>query len=82
MKRKYIIYGAGKRGKIYYDFIKYIKMDLTVVDLCNIKYNEITWISTKQVFGYEKVSYRSRSRQTRPNRSWMPSVRAAKLCRS
>ncbi len=55
MKGKYIIYGAGKWGKTYYDFIKYIKMDSAVIGFCDIKYDEIMQISDKQVFSYEEA---------------------------
>lgn len=55
MNNQYIIYGAGKWGKIYYDFLKYIKKDSAVIGFCDRRYDEIQQISDQQVYSYEEA---------------------------
>lgn len=55
MERRYIIYGAGVWGNIYYDFFKYLKQDTLIIGFCDMRYDEIRQISDKQVFCYEEA---------------------------
>ena len=52
---KYIIYGAGKQGRAYYDFLKQKGLDSCIIGFCDKRYDEIKQISNKPVFGYEEA---------------------------
>lgn len=51
--RKFIIYGAGNKGKWCFDFLKWRGMEDSIVAFCDKKYNEIEKIRDKEVWSYE-----------------------------
>lgn len=55
MKNKIIIYGAGKRGKKYYEFLKQKNMSELVYCFCDRNYEQIGFIDDKKVCSYEAV---------------------------
>lgn len=55
MQRKYIIYGAGKWGRIYYNFLKHLNRESLVIGFCDRRYYEIEKIEDKRVFSYEEA---------------------------
>lgn len=52
---KYIIYGAGKQGRAYHDFLRQKGLDSYIIGFCDKRHDEIKQISGKQVFSYEEV---------------------------
>ena len=56
MKTKIIIYGAGKRGKGYYEFFeKYGKEDV-ILGFCDKNYSVIETLNGKKVMSFEEAS--------------------------
>lgn len=51
--KKFILYGAGARGKWCLDFLEWRKLDDEVVVFCDKKYKEIGEIDGKKVISYE-----------------------------
>lgn len=55
MEIEYIIYGAGKWGRTYYNFLKYLNVESLVIGFCDKRYHEIEQIEDKQIFSYEEA---------------------------
>ena len=53
--KKYIIYGAGKQGRAYLDFLKQKGLDSYIIGFCDRRHNEIKQISDKRVFSYDEA---------------------------
>lgn len=53
MNKKFIIYGAGNRGKWCLDFLKWRKIDDKINAFCDVKYKEINKIDDKYVLSYQ-----------------------------
>ena len=48
--KKYIIYGAGKQGQAYLDFLKQKNLDSVIIGFCDKRYDVIKQILGKAVF--------------------------------
>ncbi len=53
--KKYIIYGAGKQGQAYLDFLKQKNLDSVIIGFCDKRYDVIKQILGKAVFSYEEA---------------------------
>ncbi len=53
--RRYIIYGAGKQGQTYLEFLKRKELDSYIIGFCDKRYNIIGKILDKQVFSYDEA---------------------------
>lgn len=50
-----IIYGAGKRGRKYYEFLKEKKLSDYVYGFCDRNYEQLDFIDDKKVYSYEAI---------------------------
>lgn len=58
---KYIIYGAGKQGRTFLEFLKQKELDTCIIGFCDKRYDMIEKVSDKQVFCYDEAKkYRAR----------------------
>lgn len=53
--KKYIIYGAGKQGKAYFNLLRQKGLDTDIIGFCDKCYNEIKYVADKKVFSYEEA---------------------------
>jgi len=54
-KEKIIIYGAGRRGKTFYEFIERHGKEDIIYAFCDQNYEKIKEIEGKQVISFEKA---------------------------
>lgn len=54
-QKQFIIYGLGKRGKVYFDFFKEKGLDSCVKGFCDQRYLEICEYNGKKCYGYDEV---------------------------
>lgn len=53
--KKYIIYGAGRQGQAYLEFLRQKGLDSCIIGFCDKRYNEVKQILDKQVFSYNEA---------------------------
>ena len=54
-QKQFIIYGLGRRGKIYYEFFKEKGLDSYVKGFCDQRHSEICEYDGKKCYGYDEV---------------------------
>lgn len=54
-EKKYVIYGAGRQGRAYFDFLKQKKLDTDIIGFCDKRYNEIQCVADREVFSYAEA---------------------------
>lgn len=55
MNNQFIIYGAGKRGVSWYNFLKQNNLNDNIYGFCDKNYENIKCVGEKKVFSYEEV---------------------------
>lgn len=55
MNKQFIIYGAGKRGISWYNFLKQNKLDYNIYGFCDNNYENIKYIGYKKVYSYDEI---------------------------
>lgn len=55
MERKIVIYGAGERGRHFYDFLKSKRLNDIVYGFCDRNYRRICQVEDKVVHDYEEI---------------------------
>ena len=55
MENQFIIYGAGKRGVSWYNFLKQNNLNDNIYGFCDKNYENIKCVGEKKVFSYEEV---------------------------
>lgn len=53
--QKYIIYGAGRQGQAYLEFLRRKGLDACIIGFCDRQYKEISHISDRCVFSYDEA---------------------------
>lgn len=53
--KKYIIYGAGRQGQAYLEFLRRKGLDACIIGFCDKRYEEIRQISDRCVFSYDEA---------------------------
>ena len=55
MENQFIIYGAGKRGVSWYNFLKQNNLNDNIYGFCDKNYKNIQYVDDKKVYSYEEV---------------------------
>lgn len=55
MENQFIIYGAGKRGVSWYNFLKQNNLNDNIYGFCDKNYENIKCVGEKKVYSYEEV---------------------------